>query len=179
MAGQVTERFRRVFHAQDGLLELHLSLLQGVGHRYRTPFFSALQEYSRRPTGVFHALPISQGKSIVNSHWIGDMIDVRGTSKGKGFAGVMKRHNFKGAHATHAHEYFRHGGSIGQKTHPGKVFPGMRMPGHMGDERVTVLNLKIVEVNADKNLVVVAGAVPGSKGSLVYLRAAVKKPKKS
>ena len=109
----------------------------------------------------------------------GDFIDVRGTSKGKGFAGVMKRHNFHGSHATHDHEYFRHGGSIGQKTYPGKVFKGMRMPGHMGDERVTVLNLQIVEVNAEKNLVVVAGAVPGARGSLVYLRPAIKKPKKS
>ena len=75
VAGRLGTNFRRVFHVRDGLLELHLSLIQGIADRYRTPFFSALKEYSHRPTGVFHALPISQGKSIVNSHWIKDMVD--------------------------------------------------------------------------------------------------------
>jgi len=74
VAGKIGDHFRRVFHAREGSLELHLSLLEGVAARYNTPFFSALREYSRRPTGVFHALPISQGKSIVNSHWIKDMV---------------------------------------------------------------------------------------------------------
>jgi arginine decarboxylase len=78
IAGRVGEHFRRVFHAREGVLELHLSILHGVAARYRTPFFSALKEYSHRPTGVFHALPISQGKSIVNSHWIKDMVSFYG-----------------------------------------------------------------------------------------------------
>jgi arginine decarboxylase len=78
IAAQVGSDFRRVFHPREGLLELHLSLLRGVGQRYRAPFFSALRDYSQRPTGVFHALPISRGKSIVNSHWIRDMIDFYG-----------------------------------------------------------------------------------------------------
>ncbi len=78
VAGRLGRDFRRVFHAREGLLELHLSLLKGVAARYRTPFFSALKEYSQRPTGVFHALPISQGKSIVKSHWIRDMVDFYG-----------------------------------------------------------------------------------------------------
>jgi arginine decarboxylase len=78
VAGRLGKDFRRVFHAREGLLELHLSLLQGVAARYRTPFFSALKEYSQRPTGVFHALPISQGKSIIKSHWIRDMVDFYG-----------------------------------------------------------------------------------------------------
>lgn len=78
VAGRLGRNFRRVFHIRDGLLELHLSILKGVADRYRTPFFSALKEYSQRPTGVFHALPISQGKSIVNSHWIKDMVDFYG-----------------------------------------------------------------------------------------------------
>ncbi len=109
----------------------------------------------------------------------GDFVDVRGLSRGMGFAGVMKRHNFHGGHKTHDHEYFRHGGSIGQHTHPGRVFKGMKMPGRMGGARVTVLNLKVVEVNSEKNLVVVRGAVPGVEGSVVYLRKAVKKKPKS
>jgi arginine decarboxylase len=78
VAGRLGQYFRRVFHAREGMLELHLSILQGVAARYRTPFFSALKEYSHRPTGVFHALPISQGKSIVNSHWIKDMVGFYG-----------------------------------------------------------------------------------------------------
>jgi len=78
IAGRLGQHFRRVFHAREGVLELHLSILQGVAARYRTPFFSALKEYSHRPTGVFHALPISQGKSIVNSHWIKDMVGFYG-----------------------------------------------------------------------------------------------------
>src|ERR1700756_4681487 len=78
LAGRLGQQFRRVFHAREGMLELHLSILQGVAARYRTPFFSALKQYSHRPTGVFHALPISQGKSIVNSHWIKDMVGFYG-----------------------------------------------------------------------------------------------------
>jgi len=78
IAGRLGQYFRRVFHAREGMLELHLSILHGVAARYRTPFFSALKEYSHRPTGVFHALPISQGKSIVNSHWIRDMVGFYG-----------------------------------------------------------------------------------------------------
>lgn len=78
IAGRLGLYFRRVFHAREGVLELHLSILHGVAARYRTPFFSALKQYSHRPTGVFHALPISQGKSIVNSHWIKDMVSFYG-----------------------------------------------------------------------------------------------------
>lgn len=78
VAGRLGKDFRRVFHAREGLLELHLSLLRDIAGRYRTPFFSALKQYSQRPTGVFHALPISQGKSIVKSHWIKDMLDFYG-----------------------------------------------------------------------------------------------------
>ncbi|MCH9669388.1 MAG: ornithine decarboxylase, partial [Actinomycetia bacterium] len=77
-AGRTDTNFRRVFHAREGFLELHLSILYGVAARYQSPFFSALKQYSHRPTGVFHALPISQGKSIVNSHWIQDMVGFYG-----------------------------------------------------------------------------------------------------
>jgi len=78
LAGRLSHHFRRIFHAREGLLELHLSILDGVGARYRTPFFSALRSYSHRPTGVFHALPISHGKSIIESNWIRDMVDFYG-----------------------------------------------------------------------------------------------------
>jgi arginine/lysine/ornithine decarboxylase len=78
LAGHLSQHFRRVFHAREGSLELHLSILAGVAARYRAPFFEALRNYSRRPTGMFHALPVSQGKSIVNSHWINDMVGFYG-----------------------------------------------------------------------------------------------------
>jgi arginine decarboxylase len=78
LAGRLSHHFRRIFHAREGSLELHLSILDGVASRYRSPFFNALRDYSHRPTGVFHALPISHGKSIVNSHWIRDMVDFYG-----------------------------------------------------------------------------------------------------
>jgi arginine decarboxylase len=78
VAGSLSPHFRRVFHAREGLLELHLSILDGVAHRYRTPFFDALRSYAHRPTGSFHALPIGQGKSVVTSHWIRDMVDFYG-----------------------------------------------------------------------------------------------------
>ncbi|MBV9315520.1 MAG: hypothetical protein JO100_17715 [Pseudonocardia sp.] len=78
IAGRLTHDFRRVFHAREGLLELHLSVLRGVAHRYQAPFFTAVKEYSTKPTGVFHALPVSRGKSVVDSHWIKDMVNFYG-----------------------------------------------------------------------------------------------------
>lgn len=105
----------------------------------------------------------------------GDKIDVTGVSIGKGFAGVMKRHNFAGKDAAHGtHEFFRHGGSIGMRSIPGKTFKNKKMGGHMGDETVTTQNLKVVDVQADKNLILVKGAVPGAKNGYVYLKASVK-----
>lgn len=104
-------------------------------------------------------------------------VDVSGTSKGKGTAGVMKRYNFKGAstksHGTH--EFFRHGGSIGTSLTPGHVLKGKKMPGRMGNERVTTQNLKVHSFDTEKNLIFVLGAVAGAKGGLVEVRPAVKK----
>jgi large subunit ribosomal protein L3 len=106
----------------------------------------------------------------------GDYVDVVGTSKGRGFAGVMKRYNFAGFIQTHGtHEFFRHGGSIGTRLTPGHVLKGKKMPGHMGSARVTVQNLKVVKVDAERNLVFVLGGVPGPTGSNVIVRMAVKK----
>lgn len=105
----------------------------------------------------------------------GQLVDVVGTSKGKGFAGVMKRHNFKGVSASHgSHRNHRKPGSIGASSTPSRVFKGMRMAGRMGGERVTVLNLRVHAVDADKGLLLVKGAVPGGRGRLVFVRNAVK-----
>ena len=105
----------------------------------------------------------------------GDGIDVVGTSKGKGTAGVMKLHNFQGVSASHgAHRNHRKPGSIGASSTPSRVFKGMRMAGRMGNKRVTVLNLSIHAVDADRGLLLIKGAVPGPSGRLVFVRNAVK-----
>ncbi len=105
----------------------------------------------------------------------GQKVDVVGTSKGKGFAGVMKRHNFKGVSASHgSHRNHRKPGSIGASATPSRVFKGMRMAGRMGGERVSVLNLTVHSVDAEKGLLLIKGAVPGARGRLVFVRNAVK-----
>ncbi len=105
----------------------------------------------------------------------GDVIDVTATSKGKGFAGVMKRHGFHGVGASHgAHRNHRKPGSIGACATPGRVFKGLRMAGHMGAEQVTTQNLTVHAVDAAKGVILVKGAVPGPKGALVVIRSAAK-----
>lgn len=106
---------------------------------------------------------------------VGELVDVTGTSKGKGFAGVMKRHGFHGGPATHGQsDRARAPGSIGSTSTPGRVFKGTRMAGHMGSQRSTVQNLKVVLVDAERNLLAVNGAVPGGKGGLVIIKSAIK-----
>jgi large subunit ribosomal protein L3 len=104
-------------------------------------------------------------------------VDVRGVSKGKGHQGVMKRHNFAGGPAAHGSGFHRHGGSCGMRTSPGRCLPGQKKSGHMGDETVTVQNLEVVKVDAEKQVIIVKGAIPGSRGGLVYIRKAKKQTK--
>ncbi|WP_213815882.1 50S ribosomal protein L3 [Glaciihabitans sp. dw_435] len=111
----------------------------------------------------------------VDTFAAGQFVDVVGTSKGKGFAGVMKRHNFKGVSSSHgSHRNHRKPGSIGASSTPSRVFKGMRMAGRMGGDRVTVLNLKVHSVDLEKGLLLVKGAVPGARGRIVFVRNAVK-----
>jgi large subunit ribosomal protein L3 len=106
----------------------------------------------------------------------GDLIDATGTSKGKGFQGVMKRYHFRGFRATHGtHEYFRHGGSLGCRLTPGRVTKGKRMGGQMGNKRVTVQNLRVVEIIEEKNLMLLSGAVPGAPQGFLVLKQAIKR----
>ncbi len=104
----------------------------------------------------------------------GDLVDVTGFSKGRGFQGVIKRHGFGGGRATHGSMFHRAPGSIGAKEHPGKVWKGKKMAGRMGARRVTVQNLQVVEVDPERNLILLRGAVPGAKNGTVLLRPAVK-----
>ncbi len=101
---------------------------------------------------------------------VGEKINVVGTSKGKGFAGVVKRHHFAGGGGSHGSMFHRAPGSIGASSYPSRVVKGMRMGGHMGDERVTVRNLVVVELDKENNLLVVRGAVPGAKGGYLLIK---------
>lgn len=106
----------------------------------------------------------------------GDYVDVIGVSKGKGFAGVMKRHNFAGLRDSHGTERkHRSAGSVGAGTTPGRVFKGTKMAGHLGHQRTTTLSLQVVETDAERNLLLIKGSIPGPTGGVVVVRAAVKK----
>jgi len=133
--------------------------------------FSALQEIR-----VEAAEPLDIGAEIkVDIFKEGDVVDVTGHSKGRGFAGVIKRWSFKGGRATHGSMFHRAPGSIGASAYPSRVIKNMKMAGQYGNERVTTLNLRVVGVEPEKNLLLVRGAVPGAKNSLVFVRRAVKK----
>jgi len=143
--------------------------------------FAAVKVEPKRTLAEFRVSPenlIEVGAEITADHFVkGQLVDVTGTNQGKGFQGAMKRWNFAGLRATHgvsvAH---RSHGSTGQRQDPGKVFKGKKMAGHMGDVRVTTQNLEVVETDKDRGLILVRGAVPGSKGGWVLVRDAVKRP---
>lgn len=117
------------------------------------------------------------GAEISAEHFVpGQKVDVTGTSIGKGFAGAMKRHNFKGGRATHGNSIsHRSHGSTGQCQDPGKVFKGKKMAGHMGATRITTQNIEVIKTDSDRGLILVRGAVPGSKGAWILVKDAVKK----
>jgi len=106
---------------------------------------------------------------------IGDWVDVTGTSKGKGFMGSMRRHNFSGGAESHGSMHNRAPGSIGSSSDPSRVFKGMKMAGHMGNARVTVQNLKVVGIRAEENVLLIKGAVPGAINSVIVIKKAIKK----
>ena len=116
-----------------------------------------------------------QPLSVAEIFNVGDRIDVSGTSKGRGFSGVVKKFGFAGFERTHGtHEFFRHGGSIGTRLTPGHVIKGKRMPGQLGNERATVQNIRVVKIDEARNLLFVCGGVPGANGGLLEVRAATK-----
>jgi large subunit ribosomal protein L3 len=143
--------------------------------------FAAAEVEPKAKLAEFRVSPdnmIEVGAEITANHFIaGQKVDVTGTSVGKGFQGVMKRYNFGGGRATHGNSLsHRAPGSTGQRQDPGKVFKGKKMPGHMGQTRVTTQNLEIVSTDEDRGLILIRGAVPGSKGTWVSIRDAVKVP---
>ena len=143
--------------------------------------YSAAKVEPKRKLAEFRVDPsnmIDVGAEISADHYLeGQFVDVAGTSIGKGFAGAMKRHNFGGLRASHGVSIsHRSHGSTGQCQDPGKVFKGKKMAGHMGAARVTTQNLQVVRTDTDRGLIMVKGAVPGSKGGWVTIKDAVKKP---
>jgi large subunit ribosomal protein L3 len=143
--------------------------------------FAAASVEPKRQVAEFRVDPdamLAVGEEIIADHYFaGQYVDVAGTSIGKGFAGAMKRHNFGGLRASHGVSIsHRSHGSTGQCQDPGKVFKGKKMAGHMGAVRVTTQNLEVVKTDSDRGLIMVKGAVPGSKGGWVTVKDAVKKP---
>ncbi|MGH7813320.1 MAG: 50S ribosomal protein L3 [Candidatus Binataceae bacterium] len=129
-------------------------------------------EFVRRGEGE---LALGQAIAAADVFKPGDQVDVSGVSKGHGYQGVIKRHHFAGFPGSHGtHEYFRHGGSIGNRSYPGRVRKGLRMAGQMGNEKATILNLEVLEILPDDNAVIVSGAVPGPDGGLVIIRHAAR-----
>ena len=123
-------------------------------------------------------LPEGEVNLSVTQFQPGDYVDVIGRSKGKGFQGVMKKHNFHGQGAAHGSKTHRRVGAIGNRSTPGRIWKNMGMPGHLGDERVTVQNLQIMQVREAEKIILVSGAVPGANGSYVVVRPAIKHPER-
>ena len=168
----------------DGYTAVQLGAGTAKAKRTSAPMrghFAAAKVEPKRKVAEFRVAPenmIEVGEEIIADHYFeGQFVDVTGTSIGKGFAGAMKRHNFGGLRASHGVSIsHRSHGSTGQCQDPGKVFKGKKMAGHMGAARVTTQNLQVIRTDSDRGLIMVKGAVPGSKGGWVTVKDAVKKP---
>jgi len=133
------------------------------------PSLATLREFR---TDDLAGYEVGQAIAVADMFAAGDLVDVTGVSKGKGFAGHVKRHHFGRGPKTHGSDHHREPGSIGPGTTPGRVYKGVRMAGHMGDERVTTKKVKVVAADAEKNLLLVAGSLPGARGSLILVKKA-------
>ncbi len=165
--------------ATDGYDAVQLGLSEFVKpQRINKPITGHLKKAGAEGAKFLRELPLGPGDSdlkagdkvLVEEFKPGNKVDVIGISKGRGFAGLVKRHHFGGGDATHGSMFHRAPGSIGASSFPSRVLPGMRMAGHMGNARVTVRNLEVVDVDTEDNVLVVKGAVPGPNGSYVLVR---------
>jgi large subunit ribosomal protein L3 len=166
----------------DGYESVQLGLVEDRPARVGKPLAGHFKKAGVPPTRVRREVKVAKGAEspkagdqVLVSTVItnGDRVDVIGVSRGKGFQGVMKRHNFRGGAATHGSMFHRAPGSIGASSFPSRVVKGMRAAGRMGGDRVTTRNLKVVAVDTENNLVIVHGAVPGAPGSYVVVRKAI------
>ncbi len=141
---------------------------RGLFEKIGSSAFDVIKEFKIAEEGIGEFAP---GQEItVQMFAIGQLVDVEGVSKGKGFAGVVKRWGFHGGRATHGSRFHRAPGSIGMCADPSRTFKGRKLPGHMGDARVTVKDLSIVDIKLDKNIMMIRGAVPGGKNGIVLIK---------
>ncbi len=166
----------------DGYDAVQVGFGQRKAHRVGKPLLGHFQKAGKGAFGALREIRVASDSALdvgqeikVDIFREGDFVDVTGQTKGRGYTGVVKRWGFKGGRATHGSMFHRAPGSIGASAWPSRVIKNMKMGGHYGDERVTVLNLKVVGVQPDRNILLVRGAVPGAKNSLVFVRRAVKK----
>ena len=165
----------------DGYVAVQLGLVEAKPSKENKPTQGHFKKAGVPPTRVRREVKLAAGAEApkagdqvgVSIFADGERVDVIGTSRGKGFQGVVKRHHFAGGRASHGSMFHRAPGSIGASSFPSRVVKGMRMAGHMGSDRVTVRNLKVLRVDADNNLLLVEGAVPGGPNSVVLIRKAV------
>ncbi len=166
---------------RDGYDAVQLGLVEDTPAKVNKPTAGPYKKARVPPTRIRREVGITagsegpaEGEQVVASLFAdGDRVDVIGLSRGKGFQGVMKRHGFSGGGATHGSMFHRAPGSIGASSYPSRVIKGMRGPGRMGGDRVTVRNLRVLRVDAEQHLLIVNGAVPGAPGGLVMVRKAV------
>jgi large subunit ribosomal protein L3 len=165
----------------DGYESLQLGLVDPTPAKANRPTAGHYKKAGVPPTRVRREVALAPGgdpvrpgdQVLVNIFAAGERVDVVGTSRGRGFQGVVRRHHFRGGAASHGSMFHRAPGSIGASSFPSRVVKGMRAPGRMGGDRVTTRNLKVVRVDADNHLLVVRGAVPGAPGGVVVVRRAV------
>lgn len=167
--------------ATDGYNAVQLGLVEfAKGKRINRPFGGHLKKAGVEGVKFLREMKLRPGdddlkagdRVLVDQFKPQEKVDVIGTSKGRGFAGLVKRHHFRGGGAAHGSMFHRAAGSIGASSFPSRVLPGLRMAGHMGVQRVTVRNLEVIDVDADDNVLVVKGAVPGPNGGYVVVRRA-------
>jgi len=166
------------------------ALIVGLGERKEKhatkPLAGAFKKSGQTPKRIVRELrgaadwvakyEVGQTLPLADIFQVGQFVDAQGTTRGRGFTGVMRRWNFAGNVNTHGtHEYRRHGGSIGTNMTPGRTLPGLKMGGQYGNETVTTHNLKVAKIIAEDNLLLIEGAVPGPKNGIVFVRGAVKK----
>ena len=166
---------------KDGCSAVQLTI--GKKKNLSKPLESHYKKYDVEPGEVLHEVKVDEDSAlnpgakinVKDFFEIGQKVDITGISKGKGFAGVMKRHNFSGQKASHGvHKVHRAGGSIGNASFPGHVFKGQKMAGRMGNQKTTIQSVTIVGLNEEKNYLLVNGSVPGNKGNIVQVQSAVK-----
>jgi large subunit ribosomal protein L3 len=171
---------------KDGYSALILGLGERREKRTSKPLLGAFKKAGQTPKRTVRELraspehvatfEVGQKLPVDQIFEVGQIVDAQGRSRGRGFSGVVRRWSFAGFVQTHGtHEYRRHGGSIGTNMTPGRTLPGLKMPGHYGDETVSALNLRIAKLIPEDDLVLIEGAVPGSRNAVVTVRGAVKK----